>query len=741
MALFILAIGLLLAGPAYGRECSGAVPNDVCEVGRPAPASASASSPAPEATGNPKPAPRSSKVHSAISSVVSAIEATKAAGSTEAVGGFKKLSTWQVRVNEAGEIQVYVILTEFSNANVATLEGLGLRVEVTLPNRRLVQGWVPGDVVDAIAALDFVQSVKPPSYPLRDGAGAVNTAGDNILGAASARSTFGVSGAGVKVGVISHGVDHLANSVQTNDLPAGVEVLKAGSGGDEGTAMLEIVHDIAPGASLTFYGPQTSADMVAGINALAAAGARVVVDDLSFVSEPKFEDGPIAEAVKNFATGGRVYVSSAGNRAQEHYRAPYNRLTGQNFPSDAYPAVHNYVSGTIDFGNTVVIPPFCSLRVVLQWNNPFGASADDFDLFIANSSNFEILAGSIEFQDGTQDPIEATGFTNTTTSPITVFIAVSEFQLTSPPGSLVLDYFAILDCAGALQYVTPSESLVGNHAIEEALPIAAVDALTPTQAEPYSSQGPGTTSFPPQFRNVPVLTGVDCVDTAAGALGFFALPFCGTSAAAAHVAGVAALLIERAPTLTSEQLRGVLTGTALDLGPPGFDFTYGFGRVDAFAALQFVSAGPHIQLGLTLDRHSVSPGQTLQLGFFEANTGAAKPLDFYFGVLVQAALSATLGCPAGDALIFFADSFARVVVVCFTTASPQTFAPLFSNMAVPAASPPTPVSGFSVLWPADVPGGTYTFIIFTTPPGAFADGNVGPADLSALAVDTLQASP
>src|SRR6266704_757699 len=134
MALFMLVIALLLAGPAYGRECSGAVPNDVCEVGRPA--SASASSPAPEATGRSKVAPRSPKVHSAISSVVSAIEARKSAESTESVGGFKKLSTKQVRVNDAGEIQVYVILTEFNKANVATLEGLGLRVEVTLPKQR-----------------------------------------------------------------------------------------------------------------------------------------------------------------------------------------------------------------------------------------------------------------------------------------------------------------------------------------------------------------------------------------------------------------------------------------------------------------------------------------------------------------------------------------------------------------------------------------------------------------------------
>ena len=364
MPLLALAIALLLAGPVYGGDCAGTAPNDLCEAGRPA-LTASGLTPSGTisdgsgTTGRPKPS-RSRKVRSAISAVASAVEVRRSTESTPA--GLKTLSTKLVRVNEAGEIHVYVVLTEWRPEHVAELEALGLRVEATVPTRRLIQGWVPSHALDDVAALDAVKEMKPPAYGMREGAGAVNTPGDAILGAAAARSAFGVTGAGVKVGVISDGVDHLADSVMSNDLPAGVQVLAPGSG-NEGTALLEIVHDLAPGAALAFYGPTTSVDMANGINALAAAGARVVVDDLAFFGEPKFEDGLIAETVRSFATGGRVYVSAAGNQAQEHYRAAYSPVTGQNFPGSDYPAVHNYLPGSIDIGNTLVVPPFCSLIV------------------------------------------------------------------------------------------------------------------------------------------------------------------------------------------------------------------------------------------------------------------------------------------------------------------------------------------------------------------------------------------
>jgi subtilisin family serine protease len=528
------------------------------------------------------------KIAPAIRNVTGAVKLRlqSAAGSPAA------LSTSGLRVNDSGAIQVYVILTEFRPEHVAALAAAGLQVELTLPEYRLVQGWLPASQVDAAAALDFVAEIRPPGYPARK-VGAQVTAGDSILRADQARTTFGLTGAGVKVGVMSDGVDHLANVVATGDLPAGVQVLK-NPGGDEGTAMLEIVHDLAPGASLAFYGPTTSADMVAGINALAAAGARVIVDDITFLDEPKFQDGMIAVAARNFATNGRLYATAAGNEAQRHYRSTYNRLTGQNYPNAQYPAVHNYASGTPDIGNSFTMPTGCEVTIVLQWNNPNGASSDDFDLILARTSDGAVLAASIDDQNVTRNAFEILDFVNGGPS-LTVFITIAEFQLTSPASSIIFDYFVYRgqgcgESANPLQYVTTSDSLIGHEAVNEVLSVAALNASSPTTVAPYSSRGPGSISFPtPQSRMVPQVAAIDCVATQVAVLGFFFNPFCGTSAAAPHVAGVAALLIQRNPALSSQQLRDLLTGTAVDLGPAGFDFDSGFGRVDALNATTAVT--------------------------------------------------------------------------------------------------------------------------------------------------------
>ena len=84
--------------------------------------------------------------------------------------------------------------------------------------------------------------------------------------------------------------------------------------GDEGRAMLQIVHAVAPGASLAFYTAEDSeADFATGIGALAAAGATVIADDVAYFDEPFFQDGIVAQAVDAVEAKGVAYFSAAGN--------------------------------------------------------------------------------------------------------------------------------------------------------------------------------------------------------------------------------------------------------------------------------------------------------------------------------------------------------------------------------------------------------------------------------------------
>ncbi|HEY0280879.1 MAG TPA: hypothetical protein VGC32_21655 [Solirubrobacterales bacterium] len=100
-----------------------------------------------------------------------------------------------------------------------------------------------------------------------------------------------------------------------------VEEAAAGSGGnDEGRAMLQIVHDLAPEAKLAFataFGGEEA--FARNIEKLAApvvaggAGADVIVDDVSYLEEPFFQDGPIADAIAKVSAEGVTYLSAAGN--------------------------------------------------------------------------------------------------------------------------------------------------------------------------------------------------------------------------------------------------------------------------------------------------------------------------------------------------------------------------------------------------------------------------------------------
>ncbi len=214
--------------------------------------------------------------------------------------------------------------------------------------------------------------------------GMATSLGDIAQKSDNGRNSFGVTGAGIKVGVLSDSYNtksQAESDIRNGDLPGlgnpeghpiSVDLRKEFPGiagtffslSDEGRAMLQIVHDVAPGAGLAFHTAFESAEgMAIGINDLATNGCNVIVDDVTHITEPFFIDGMIALQVKNLPNEVE-YVSAAGNFAGHSY-------TGVFSPAKSNPSYHDF--NTMGLEDTKQMVDFGEgfYTVVFQWNNNF----------------------------------------------------------------------------------------------------------------------------------------------------------------------------------------------------------------------------------------------------------------------------------------------------------------------------------------------------------------------------------
>jgi subtilisin family serine protease len=476
------------------------------------------------------------------------------------------------------DVRVLVRLEVLDDAARAALAGAGLRVLRESPERGLIEGWVASGGLRGLAALDGVRSVRPADRG-ETRIGRVTSGGDTTtMGAATARAQFGVDGSGVRVGVVSDGIDGAAASRATGDLPPDGPVVPSGceaGSGSEGTAMLEIVHDLAPGASLLFAsGVDSPVAFMKAVQCLTTAGANVIVDDLGFFGEPYFQDGDLARTAREAVQAGVSYHSAAGNSAMAHYEAPFRAVPGSK--------LHDFGDGgSVDDRNVVTVPSGGSLLCVLQWDEPFGAAGDDYNLLLVDEKGAIITRGD-NVQNGDDDPLEIVSAHNDGGG-----VQVAGLKIERARGSAhMLELFCVRD-VDTMEHVTPTSSIFGHAAVAEVVAVGAIDVGDPglDTIERFSSEGPVRLAFPPTTRPKPDLAAFDGIATAVP--GFS--PFFGTSAAVPHVAAIAALMLQRNPFLTPAEIQATLAATAVDIGPPGFDDAAGAGRVDAVAALAAVA--------------------------------------------------------------------------------------------------------------------------------------------------------
>ena len=517
---------------------------------------------------------------------------------------------------------------------LARLQGLGAHIVSVQARYGSIRARLALAATETVAAMPEVRFVQRASQAILEH---FDSEGDATHRVAQARAFFGVDGTGVKICVLSDGVDSLALLQSEGDLPAvDVQPGQAGSG-DEGTAMLEIVHDLAPGAALGFAtaGPD-EATMAANILGLRSnAHCDVIVDDVAYLSESPFQDNLIADAVNQVTAAGALYFASAGNEGNLD-AGTSGTWEGDFNPNGTFPflprsgTVHNFGDGgqsdmiTADTGND---------GVVLHWADPAGASCNDYDLYVLDAGLTTVVEASTNPQTCTQDPIEVVGK------------AVAGERVVVVLHSGANRLFNVLAFRGQLHLATAGCTR-GHGAAAAAFDVAAAPAaagIAPGQPsgpfpnpfdstqllEPFTCDGPRRIFFDVNgnllpgapagdfsstggvVRQKPDLTAADGVSTDVNNF----RPFFGTSAAGPHAAAIAGLLRSALPSLPAAQVRtaltvrGALTGSAIDVLAPGWDRDSGFGIVMAYQALQAAGAQPQAVLALgTVTPTEVTPG-------------------------------------------------------------------------------------------------------------------------------------
>ncbi|MBX7147643.1 S8 family serine peptidase [bacterium] len=503
--------------------------------------------------------------------------------------------------NSDGEILAYIQLNNTSEATLNQIKATGVHIDKQIGNTLKV--WVTSKTLSALEVIDGIQKVRAPVLPITRQQGEEDTEGNAIMQADDVRSGLSITGDGIKVGVISDGIDGLADSVESGDLPGSNTTCRRGgsgvhcgnndyaddvAGASEGTGMLEIIYDMAPNAELYFAtGFPDTIDMIDALDYLTnTAVVDIIVDDLGFGSEPFFEDGPLAQAVQDSIDAGVIYVTAAGNDARRHIQETFHDTDADN--------IHNFD----DTGKNYIIADGGS-QAILQWNDDFNEPTNDLDLIIdayTNADN-DCFDNDAEFNGGTYIGTSTTGEDSNTAAGgqalEIVNLGNSSYcylmhveRTVSDSSSLTFELVVYgLNGENDLEYTETEDSIYGHPALDEVISVGAIssDDLLHDEKAYYSSEGPVTINGE-TARDKPDLMGIDYVQVT-GNGGGLQVPFGGTSAAAPHVAACAALMLEANSQLSHTQVKTILQDTTFsDLGDPDYDNVYGYGLADCLDA-------------------------------------------------------------------------------------------------------------------------------------------------------------
>jgi len=497
--------------------------------------------------------------------------------------GSEALSTLPTVISRDGRLQVELLIHgEDLPAVTRAVEGAGGQVTGAAAGHTIVQAWLAPETLQTVAGLDAVLYMRLPecARPLDTqdivlpDAGAYTTQALTALNADTWHSA-GYTGLGIKVAIIDGGFEgyptllgtELPPTVQAMNFVDGEDTEDVATGGVHGTACAEIVHDVAPDASLYLVKVATITDLEEAVTALVPQGIDVISTSIGWLTvAPGDGTGPLAEIVDAAHSAGITWVTAAGNYRERHWGGPFTDSDGDdilNVDGEGEVILLKYM-----------LPSGISLEACVRWDD-WTSVTQDYDLYLvrwnADLEEWDIIDGSENVQNGApgQTPTEYV-IAVTSGGTAAYGLIVHKYEGSGPTN------FEMYTPGIELYSPVHGRSLCNLADAPGAITIGAVDWQAPFPQEPFSSEGPtnGAGGAAEGGALKPNLSAFDRVSTASYAPGVFA----GTSASAPHAAGSVALVLAAYPHFAPDDVAAFLASRAIDMGELGVDTSFGFGR-------------------------------------------------------------------------------------------------------------------------------------------------------------------
>lgn len=529
------------------------------------------------------------------------------------------------RFDSSGRVEIDVHFDCTGNEPTQALSAAGLAVSTSVHVAPfcVVEGWAAPATLPNIASIGGVTRVALPVYahhgapsrrpatkvpaapraapkqsvPLSVPQSSIDGAGVNIMRSDVYAQQTGTNGSGVTVAVMSDDVTSLATIQGRGELPASITVYPSGGATptptDEGTMMLEEVHAVAPGATLAFCGPGTTVQYLTCLQAITGASVDIAVDDIGyFPLDLMSASSTFAQAVQNVLSAhpSLTLFSSAGNDNEAYWQGTYNPSTFTLNGSTTLTCNGQVDSYLENFGsrlnNVLTLKATQAAPVFLEWADPVGHNASNFDLYILDGSGnvLSCVAGA-----RSADPFNLF-------APNTPLSAGTYDLLIGTPDQSFAGKFLKLDTYGngAATLGTTSTGSVDSpqRFLAAVQTVGAVDGgdNVGNNIEPFSATGPTQLEFPaPASLQAPVVAAPDDVAVDNVGTKFPSNPFFGTSAAAPNAAAVLALLQSSFQGVSASVLLAGMRAGAVPLGNGAPNGVYGYGRVDAVGALNAIA--------------------------------------------------------------------------------------------------------------------------------------------------------